>query len=145
MDTIFVSLVFFILFIFLAIGAVLVYTYAWSCLLSRYSWEEEGSEEFEISTEGLVGNRSLVAETPVETVGYIRIRKRNSLDRLLFQKSYKGLSVEYDDELWANKLFSLKEFVELVDRLFEEHKIDWFELKGNRLKNRTVYKKRTYG
>ena len=55
MDTIFVSLVFFILFIFLAIGAVLVYTYAWSCLLSRYSWEEEGSEEFEISTEGLVG------------------------------------------------------------------------------------------
>jgi len=134
MDTIFVSLVFFILFIFLAIGAVLVYTYAWSCLLSRYSWEEEGSEEFEISTEGLVGNRSLVAETPVETVGYIRIRKRNSLDRLLFQKSYKGLSVEYDDELWANKLFSLKEFVELVDRLFEEHKIDWFELKGNRLR-----------
>lgn len=80
------------------------------------------------------GGNSLIVELPIKASGYIKLRKRDFLDKLLFQKSYKGLSVEYDDELWANKLFSLKEFVELVDRLFEEHKIDWFELKGNRLR-----------
>jgi len=80
------------------------------------------------------GGNSLIVELPIKASGYIKLRKRDFLDKLLFQKSYKGLSVEYDDELWANKLFSLKEFVETVDRLFEEYGVDWIELKDNKLR-----------
>ncbi|MFN3739717.1 MAG: hypothetical protein ACK4TF_03460 [Thermodesulfovibrionales bacterium] len=85
-------------------------------------------------TEGSKGMHSLVVEIQTYAFGYIRLRKRDILDKLLFQKAYRGLSIEYEDENWANKLLSLESFVGLVDKLFEDYRVSWIELKGNKLR-----------
>ncbi|MFN3813175.1 MAG: hypothetical protein ACK4SM_00945 [Aquificaceae bacterium] len=85
-------------------------------------------------TEGPRGMHSLVAQLPVDTLGYMRLRKRDILDKILFQKKYKDLALEYEDEAWVNRLFETAGFEELVHRLFEEFRINWLEIKGNLLR-----------
>ncbi|MFN7065106.1 MAG: hypothetical protein ACK4OF_03020, partial [Aquificaceae bacterium] len=41
-----------------------------------------------LSTEGPRGMHSLVVQVQVDTLGYIKVREREFLDRILFQKRY---------------------------------------------------------
>ncbi|MFN3471975.1 MAG: hypothetical protein ACK4ZR_05185, partial [Aquificaceae bacterium] len=96
--------------------------------VARLSYE---NMDIMLLTEGPRGMHSLVVQVPVDTLGYIRLRKSGFLDKVFFQKRYKNLALEYEDEAWFNKLFAVAEFKNLLDRLFEEFGISWLEIKGN--------------
>ncbi|MCS6957443.1 MAG: hypothetical protein RMK75_03175 [Aquificaceae bacterium] len=85
---------------------------------------------FEIFTSGPRGLHSLKVKTQVEPLAYLSLRKRDFLDRLTFQKSYEGLSLDYEDEKWAHKLLEHGEFKNLIMKLFVEARVDFLEIRN---------------
>ncbi|MFN3599611.1 MAG: hypothetical protein ACK4VK_07770 [Aquificaceae bacterium] len=99
--------------------------------VARLSYE---NMDITLLTEGPKGFYSLIIQVPVATLGYMKLRESDFFDKALFQRKYKNLALECEDEAWVNRLFGLAGFEELVDRLFEGFRISWFEIKGNLLR-----------
>ncbi|MEZ0361641.1 MAG: hypothetical protein ABWK04_07110 [Hydrogenobacter sp.] len=62
--------------------------------------------------------RYIKLEKDIKQRAFLRIKRRDLFDRILMQETYKGLSVEYEDEAWANRLFSHRDFDGVVEEIF---------------------------
>ncbi|MDW8294757.1 MAG: hypothetical protein RMK21_05310 [Aquificaceae bacterium] len=87
----------------------------------------------ELCTSGLRGMQRLKLSLFVGIVGYISLRKKDFLDRLLLHKTHDGLLLEYEEEAWASRILKHSGFSRLKERLFSEAQVDFVELKAQKL------------
>lgn len=89
-------------------------------------------QKVKLYTSGLRGMQSLRLSLSVNIRGYISLRRKDFLDRLLLHRTHGGLLLEYEEEAWANRLLNHSGFRRLTERLFSEAQVDLVELRAQK-------------
>lgn len=85
--------------------------------------------------------RYIKLEKDIKQRAFLKIKRRDLFDRILMQETYKGLSVEYEDEVWAKRLFSHKDFEGIIEELFYQLGAYSLEIRGSKVSISFRFKK----